>query len=92
MAVNGEQLAKELAAKRGITIKEARETVADYWELVQGHVVDGEKVKITGVLSIETANRAERKGRNPQTGEEIVIAAHKSPKIKALTGLKTAVK
>lgn len=88
VTINGETLAKELSALRGISHKEAKEVVADYWGLVNAHVEAGDVVKITGQLQIETVQRAERKGRNPQTGEEIQIEARPAIRVKPLTGLK----
>ncbi|MCF8002274.1 MAG: HU family DNA-binding protein [Halanaerobiales bacterium] len=40
---------------------------------------DRDKVQIIGFGSFEVNNRAERKGRNPQTGEEIIIPERKVP-------------
>jgi len=52
----------------------------------------GEKVVLTGFGTFEVAARAARKGRNPQTGKEITIAASKSTKFRAGKALKDAVK
>jgi DNA-binding protein HU-beta len=48
-------------------------------------------VALVGFGSFEVKARAERKGRNPQTGEEITIAAAKIPSFKPGKGLKDAV-
>ncbi|WP_144533999.1 HU family DNA-binding protein [Bacillus pumilus] len=50
------------------------------------------QVKIAGFGTFEVATRAARKGRNPQTGEEIDIPETKAPKFKAAKALKDAVK
>lgn len=53
---------------------------------------NGEKVEILGFGAFSVSERAARKGRNPQTGEEIEIAASKAPTFKAGKNLKDAVK
>ena len=55
-------------------------------------VAKGEKVTIPGFLSFEQVATAARTGRNPQTGEEIKIAAGKRVKVTAGSKLKAAVK
>lgn len=51
----------------------------------------GDAVTLIGFGSFEVKERAERKGRNPQTGAEITIAAAKLPGFKAGKALKDAV-
>ena len=52
----------------------------------------GETVALVGFGTFSISERAARKGRNPRTGEEIMIAASKTPKFKAGKALKDAVK
>ena len=52
----------------------------------------GGPVSLIGFGSFKVAERKARKGRNPQTGEEIDIAASKVPKFAAGKALKEAVK
>jgi len=52
----------------------------------------GETVQLIGFGNFEVRERAARKGRNPQTGEEIDIAATKTPAFKAGKQLKESVK
>jgi len=52
----------------------------------------GGSVSLIGFGSFKVAERKARKGRNPQTGEEIYIAASKVPKFVAAKALKEAVK
>jgi DNA-binding protein HU-beta len=58
---------------------------------VEDALIDGEKVVLVGFGSFEVKERAERKGRNPQTREEIMIPASKAPVFKAGKGLKAKV-
>ncbi len=52
----------------------------------------GGSITLVGFGSFEVKERAERTGRNPQTGQEITIAAAKVPAFKAGKTLKDAVK
>ncbi len=52
----------------------------------------GGSVSLIGFGTFKVAERKARKGRNPQTGEEIYIAASKVPKFVAAKALKDAVK
>ena len=51
----------------------------------------GGEVRLVGFGTFKQTHRAARTGRNPQTGEEIKIAAAKTPKFKAGKALKDAV-
>ena len=50
---------------------------------IQKALKKGDKVAIAGFGTFDVSKRKARTGRNPQTGEEIKIAASKSPKFKA---------
>jgi len=52
---------------------------------------EGDKISLVGFGTFEVRERAERTGRNPQTGKEIKIAAAKIPAFKAGKALKDAV-
>ena len=62
------------------------------FESIQKSLSDGEKVQLIGFGNFEVRDRAARKGRNPQSGEEIEIPASKVPAFKAGKALKDAVK
>jgi len=51
----------------------------------------GDEVTISGFGSFKVVERAAREGRNPQTGEQMTIAARKSPVFRPGTQLKRAV-
>ncbi|WEG18518.1 HU family DNA-binding protein [Alkalihalophilus pseudofirmus] len=61
-------------------------------EAVQGFLAKGETVKLTGFGNFEVRERAARKGRNPQSGEEMEIPATKVPAFKSAKALKELVK
>lgn len=58
---------------------------------IRSAVASGDKVSVTDFGSFDVRENAARKGRNPQTGEEMQIAASKTPRFKAAKGFKDAV-
>jgi len=58
---------------------------------IEDALKNGEKVTFVGFGTFSVAERKARKGRNPQTGKEIKIAAKKVPKFSAGSALKAAV-
>ena len=89
--MNKAELVDAVAAKTGATKKDTEATVKAFVDVVSGALKKGDKVQLIGFGSFEVRKRAARKGRNPQTGEEIKIAASKSPVFKAGKALKDAV-
>ena len=80
-----------VAAKTGDTKKAAEEAVNAFVEVVTNALKEGDKVQLVGFGSFEVRKRAARKGRNPQTKEEIKIPASKAPVFKAGKALKDLV-
>ena len=54
-------------------------------------IANGDTVALVGFGTFKTTDRAERKGKNPKTGEVLTIPATRVPTFKAGLGLKTAV-
>ena len=75
-----------------LTKKEAGAAVDAVFDTIQESLKNGEKVQLIGFGNFEVRERSARKGRNPQSGEEIEIAASKVPAFKAGKALKDAVK
>lgn len=89
--MNKTELVASYAAKQGISKKEAEIQVdAVFGTFIEGVEQDG-IVEITKVIRVETVTTEARKGRNPQTGEEVDIAAGKKLKVKPLKRLKAIV-
>ena len=89
--MNKSDLVAAMAAKTGDTKKSAEETLNAFVDVVTETLVKGEKVQLVGFGSFEVRKRAARKGRNPQTKEEIKIPASKAPVFKAGKALKDLV-
>lgn len=70
----------ELVAKKAnLTNKAARESVSAFLNAIRDSLKRGEKVVITGFGTFSVRKRAARPGRNPKTGEKLVIEARKAP-------------
>ena len=62
----------------GISNREAARLVEIIFESIKRHLGSGEKVQITGFGTFVVRQKRERRGRNPQTGEEMVIKPRRS--------------
>lgn len=82
----------KVAEATDLTKKDATAAVNATFDAIAEYLTAGEKVQLIGFGNFEVRNRAERKGRNPQTGQELTIAASKVPAFKAGKALKEAVK
>jgi DNA-binding protein HU-beta len=89
--MNKSDLIAAVAAKTGSTKKDAEVAINSFVEVVTEALEKGDKVQLVGFGSFEVRKRAARKGRNPQTKEEIKIPASKAPVFKAGKALKDLV-
>lgn len=85
-------LAKRLAQENELTLKQAAEIIDALFDDIMLSVAEGNTVTIPGFGSFKKRHRAARKGRNPQTGEDLQIAATDSPAFSAGTVFKGVVK
>ncbi|MFQ5684429.1 MAG: integration host factor subunit alpha [Candidatus Binatia bacterium] len=74
--------------KVGFSKKEATDVVEATFDIIKACLEKGEKVKISGFGNLVVNSKHPRKGRNPQTGEEIIIMARKVLTFKASQILK----
>ena len=89
--MNKIELIEAMAKKIAGTKKATEESLNAFIEVITEELAKGEKVQLIGFGSFEVIKRAARKGRNPQTKEEIKIPASKAPKFKAGQALKDVV-
>lgn len=68
----------------------AKKIINEIFEVIKSEVAAGNDVVIQNFGIFKLLDRDERKGRNPRTGEEIIIAAHKLPIFKAGKNFKDA--
>ena len=90
--MNKTELVKAVSTQAELTQKDAAKAVDTLFETISNTLAKEEKIQLVGFGTFEVRERAARKGRNPQTGEEIDIAASKVPAFKPGKELKEAVK
>jgi DNA-binding protein HU-beta len=90
--LNKQELIAEVAAKSGLTKKDAENAVVCTIGAIEAALVKGEKVQLIGFGTFETRTRKARKGRNPRKPDEVMdIPASTAPVFKAGKALKDAV-
>jgi DNA-binding protein HU-beta len=77
--MNKTELVSSVAAQAELTKDEAKKVVDALFETITATLAKDEKIQLVGFGTFEVRDRAARTGRNPQTGEEIQIAASKVP-------------
>ena len=81
-------LVAAIAEKAGIAKKDADKALTAFIETVTEELKAGGKIQLVGFGTFEVKERSARTGINPQTKEQIEIAACKAPVFKAGRGLK----
>ena len=89
--MNKTELVAVVAAKTGLTKKDAERVVNATVDAITESLVKGEKVQISGFGIFEVKGREARVGRNPRTKESIQIPATRLPAFKASKTLKDSV-
>lgn len=90
--MNKGDMVASVAAKSGLSKKDAEAAVNAFFASVEGALKSGDKVSLVGFGSFEVKSRAAREGINPLTKAKIKIPATKVPAFKAGKALKEAVK
>ncbi|WP_028394021.1 HU family DNA-binding protein [Bacillus cihuensis] len=90
--MNKTDLVNAVATQAELTKEDAKKAVDAWIETISTTLAKEEKIQLVGFGTFEVRDRAARTGRNPQTGEEIQIAASKVPAFKPGKELKEAVK
>jgi len=86
------ELIDAVATKADLTKQDSKKAVDALFETISNTLAKEEKIQLIGFGTFEVRERAERTGRNPQTGEEMTIPASKVPAFKPGKELKEAVK
>ncbi|MDI9514121.1 MAG: HU family DNA-binding protein [Clostridiaceae bacterium] len=89
--MNKAELISAVAQQTGLTKKDSEAAIDAFVSVVEDTLSKQEKVVLVGFGTFEVKERAARKGRNPQTKEEIMIPASKAPVFKAGKALKDKV-
>lgn len=84
-------IVETVAEKCGISKKDSIDMVESVFSVLKTTLENGEDIKISGFGKFEVKNKHERKGRNPQTGESIIIDARRILSFKPSTILKESI-
>jgi DNA-binding protein HU-beta len=87
-----QDLVTAIADAANLSKKDAEKALNAFTAAVTDSLVKGENVSLIGFGTFKVSARAERKGRNPKTGQEITIPARKVPTFSAGKALKDAVR
>jgi len=90
--MNKQELVEAMASEAKITKADAKRALDAFINATAKTLKKGGRIALVGFGSFSVAQRAARKGRNPQTGKEIKIAAKKVVKFKAGAELSKKVK
>lgn len=90
--MNKAELIDAMASESGLSKADAKRALEGFTNATTKALKKGDRVALVGFGSFSVSKRAARKGRNPQTGKEIKIAAKKVVKFKAGADLSSKVK
>jgi DNA-binding protein HU-beta len=90
--MNKAELIEAMAGESGLTKADAKKALDAFIKATGGALAKGDRVALVGFGSFSVSMREARKGRNPQTGAEITIAAKKVIKFKPGNELAESVK
>lgn len=89
--LNKNDTVKKMAIKSGLTETNAAKALSGLVDTISDALAKKQGVRLIGFGSFKVNHRKARKGRNPQNGKSITIAARNVPAFKAGAGLKKAV-
>lgn len=85
------ELADMLFEQLGVNKREAKDFIDEFFELITQQVAQGQDVKISGFGNFQVRTKQARPGRNPRTGEAVLIQARRTVTFNASPTLKTAI-
>lgn len=89
--MNKTELVAAIAEEADLSKKDAENALKAFTTVVADALKKGDKVQLVGFGTFEVSERAAREGRNPRSGEKMVIKASKTPKFKAGKALKDSI-
>jgi integration host factor subunit alpha len=77
MTLTKSQIISEISTGNGFTKNQSTETIETLLEIMKKTLESGEDVLISGFGKFSVREKAERRGRNPATGEDMMLAPRK---------------
>lgn len=91
MVLTKAEISENLFEKLKLTKRDSKEFVEFFFEEVRKSLENGEDVKLSGFGNFQIKNKKERPGRNPRTGEVVLIKARRVVTFKAGQKLKNRI-
>ncbi|GAB6048176.1 integration host factor subunit alpha [Methyloparacoccus murrellii] len=91
MALTKNDMMERLIETLGLSRKDAKDLVDQFFEEIKAALGRGEPVKLSGFGNFDLRDKNERPGRNPKTGEEIPVSARRVVTFKSGQKLKSLV-
>jgi len=91
MALTKLGIVEQLQSELGFPKKESVDTVESLLEIIKSTLVSGEDVLVSGFGKFCVREKAERKGRNPATGEDAILSARRVVTFKCSRTLRSKV-
>ncbi|MDG1733905.1 MAG: integration host factor subunit alpha [Thalassotalea sp.] len=77
MALTKAEVSEHLYEQLGLSKRDAKLMVEEFFEEIRTSLESGDQVKLSGFGNFDLRTKNERPGRNPKTGEDIPISARK---------------
>lgn len=90
MSVTKKDIADLLVEGIGVSHNHALSITNDFFDSIKDSLAKGEEVKLSGFGNFVVREKSSRPGRNPKTGEQVIISARKVVTFKAGPKLKKA--
>lgn len=97
--MNKGELTRSFSRRTGLSLRQSREALDTLFGIEGKHIglipstlAQGKNVRLSGFGTFETRRRAARAGRNPRTGEPLVISAARLPAFRAGRALKDKIR
>jgi integration host factor subunit alpha len=88
LSITKQTIIEKISEKNNLSPSEAKDTVEELLEIVKTTLADGEDIMISGFGKFQVNEKASRKGRNPATGEDMMLKGRKVVTFKVAGGLK----
>lgn len=88
--MNKGEFVSELAKRTDLSVNKSNEVLKEIETIIKEELQRGGEINFTGFMSFKSVVRAAKKGRNPQTGEELIIPETRTAKVKIGKTLKKA--
>jgi DNA-binding protein HU-beta len=89
--MNKSELIDSAAQRAGLSKSDMSKALDSLLDGISGALQRGDRVSLSGFGTFERRDRAARMGRNPQTGEQLQVAASRAPAFKPAKAFKDAV-